>query len=344
MCLRFLDRFAGRSPWNYGECVGLRARRCSAQCCCRPQAQQAQPAGLRYPPDSRRRFDDSRNPPRRRRRPRRRDAELRPAGGGADTNAAVRAASRLHHRRPRHPARATGRGLATLYRQEGVAGRPRRHRRRPSATSTAPPAFISAAPSCRRRTSRTAAVRIQMIEGGITEVVLKGEGAEQFGIRAMLGAGRRRAAGAPRNAGAATDADQQRGRACASTTPSSRRSERERQLPPVVISVKTWHVYAFAGLDNLGSSAVGPWQSYATAAYNSHDPPGDTLAVNLATTPGDPRQLRFGAAVLRYADRHRRVAGRRLRPLQRSVARRLAAAVCDNTKTEAFECAPASCR
>jgi hemolysin activation/secretion protein len=135
-------------------------------------------------------------------------------------------------------------------------------------------------------------LRIQVIEGAITEVVLKGDGAGQFGIRALLDP---------------VIAEQP-----------SRLTTLERQLmlinarPGVritdtrldeigassghfrlVLSVQTWHVYAFAGLDNLGSTAVGPWQGYATAAYNSMIAPGDTLALNLATTPGDPRQLRF---------------------------------------------------
>ena len=62
----------------------------------------------------------------------------------------------------------------------------------------------------------------------------------------------------------------------------------------LIVILKTWHLYASLGLDNLGSSAVGPWQSYAAAAFNSYMIPGDTLAVNLSTTPGDPRQLAFG--------------------------------------------------
>jgi hemolysin activation/secretion protein len=62
----------------------------------------------------------------------------------------------------------------------------------------------------------------------------------------------------------------------------------------LTVFVKTWHVYTSFGLDNLGASAVGPWQSYATVAYNSLLAPGDTMAVNLSTTPGDPRQLAFG--------------------------------------------------
>ena len=137
------------------------------------------------------------------------------------------------------------------------------------------------------------ALRIQVIEGSITELTLKGDGAEQFGVRPML---------------AAVLAEQP-----------SRLATLERQLllingrPGVriedtaleeigtasgqfrlVLSVKTWHVFTSFGIDNLGSSSVGPWQSYGTAAFNSYLVPGDSLVFNLSTTPGDPRQLRFG--------------------------------------------------
>ena len=62
----------------------------------------------------------------------------------------------------------------------------------------------------------------------------------------------------------------------------------------IVVQLKTWHIYTSAGLDNLGSATVGPWQTYATAAFNSYLRPGDTLAVNLSTIANDPRQLGFG--------------------------------------------------
>jgi len=136
-------------------------------------------------------------------------------------------------------------------------------------------------------------VNIRVIEGSITEVDLRGEGSEQFGIRPMF-------------------------KPVLVEHP-SRLATLERQLllvnnlPGVrivdsaleeiggtsgrfriVIQLKTWHIYAFAGLDNLGSASVGPWQAYATAAYNSYLIAGDTLAVNLATIANDPRQLGFG--------------------------------------------------
>jgi hemolysin activation/secretion protein len=136
-------------------------------------------------------------------------------------------------------------------------------------------------------------LHIQVIEGSITELALKGEGAEQFGVRPMLDA--------------------------VVTERPSRLATLERQLllingrPGVriedtgieeigtasghfrlIVSLKTWHVFMSFGIDNLGSSSVGPWQSYGTAAFNSYLAPGDSLVLNLSTTPGDPRQLAFG--------------------------------------------------
>lgn len=135
-------------------------------------------------------------------------------------------------------------------------------------------------------------VRIQVIEGAIVQAELRGDGAEQFGVRPMLGP---------------VLAEQP-----------SRLATLERQLflvngrPGVritdtaleeiggatgrfrlVVYLKTWHVFSSFGLDNLGSSSVGPWQTYATGAFNSYLAPGDTLAVNLSTIANDPRELGF---------------------------------------------------
>jgi len=136
-------------------------------------------------------------------------------------------------------------------------------------------------------------LRVQIIEGSITELALKGDGVEEFGVRPMLDA-------------------------VLAERP-SRFTTLERQLllinarPGVriedtaieeigtasgnfrlILSLKTWHVFTSFGIDNLGSSSVGPWQSYGTAAFNSYLAPGDSLVLNLSTTPGDPRQLAFG--------------------------------------------------
>ncbi|MBR0689005.1 ShlB/FhaC/HecB family hemolysin secretion/activation protein [Bradyrhizobium manausense] len=136
-------------------------------------------------------------------------------------------------------------------------------------------------------------VRIQVIEGAIVEAELKGDGAEQFGVRPVLGP--------------------------VLVEQPSRLATLERQLflingrPGVRITdtaldeiggatgrfrltvyLKTWHVFTSFGLDNLGSSSVGPWQTYATGAFNSYLTPGDALAVNLSTIANDPRELGFG--------------------------------------------------
>ena len=135
-------------------------------------------------------------------------------------------------------------------------------------------------------------VRIQVIEGAIVQAELKGDGAEQFGVRPMLGP---------------VLAEQP-----------SRLATLERQLflinsgPGIritdtaleeiggatgrfrlIVHLKTSHVFSSFGLDNLGSSSVGPWQTYATGAFNSYLTPGDTLTVNLSTIANDPRELGF---------------------------------------------------
>jgi hemolysin activation/secretion protein len=135
-------------------------------------------------------------------------------------------------------------------------------------------------------------VRIQIIEGSIAEVTLEGEGAEKFGIRSFLDP--------------------------VLAEHPSRLATLERQLllinglPGVritdsaldeiggptgrfrlIVHLSVWHVYTSFGIDNLGSPSVGPWQGYATGAFNSYLLPGDTLALNLSTT-ANPRELGFG--------------------------------------------------
>ncbi len=179
-------------------------------------------------------------------------------------------------------------------------------------------------------------VQIRVIEGAIVQADLKGDGAEQFGVRPMLGP---------------VLAEQP-----------SRLATLERQLflingrPGVRVTdtaleeiggatgcfrltvyLKTWHVFTSFGLDNLGSSSVGPWQTYATGAFNSYLTPGDTLAVNLSTIANDPRELGF--ARLSYdapvgVDGVRLGASMLYSAVRPGDARRLDS---DITTTEAFE-------
>jgi hemolysin activation/secretion protein len=136
-------------------------------------------------------------------------------------------------------------------------------------------------------------VRVEVIEGRITEALLKGDAAEQFGIRPMLdpvlAENLSRLATLERqllliNARAGVRITDTALEEIGETTGQFR----------LIVYLKTWHIFTSFGLDNLGSSSVGPWQTYATGAFNSYLTPGDTLAVNLSTTPGDPRELAFG--------------------------------------------------
>jgi hemolysin activation/secretion protein len=136
-------------------------------------------------------------------------------------------------------------------------------------------------------------IRVQVIEGSIAELVVKGEGVETFGVRAAL---------QPVLAESPARLDTlQRQMLLLNDRPGLRILDT--QLDEIgtatgrfrlIVQVQTWRVYLSAGLDNLGSASVGPWQAYGTAAFNSIGVAGDTLAVNLSTVPTDPSELKFG--------------------------------------------------
>jgi hemolysin activation/secretion protein len=136
-------------------------------------------------------------------------------------------------------------------------------------------------------------VRIRIIEGSITELVLTGDGAEQFGVRPLLDP-----VLAERPSRLAT---LERQLLLINTRPGVRITDsRLEEIGGttghfrLIVQLKIWHVYAYVGLDNLGSASIGPWQTYATGAFNSYLLPGDSLMLNLSTIANDPRELGFG--------------------------------------------------
>jgi hemolysin activation/secretion protein len=136
-------------------------------------------------------------------------------------------------------------------------------------------------------------IRIKVIEGAITDVVVDGDTGGKFGVAAML---------APVVVARPSRQDVlERQLLLINARPGIRIADTALEEVGVgsgrfrlTVYVKTWQVYTSFGVDNLGSRAVGPWQSYATGAFNSYLLPGDSLVVNLSTTPADPRQLGFG--------------------------------------------------
>ena len=136
-------------------------------------------------------------------------------------------------------------------------------------------------------------VRIRVIEGSITDVELKGDDAARFGVRALLDPV---VAESPSRL-----ATLERQLLLINGLPGARITDSTLEEIGsasghfrLIVWVKTWHVYLWAGLDNLGSASIGPWQSYATGAFNSYLLPGDNLTLNLSTIANDPRELGFG--------------------------------------------------
>ena len=281
-------RLAGRSPWNYGVLPGLLLALLLTSL-----PAQAEPASQPAfdPRQTEKRFDDwqSGETPARPRLPM---PNLARPNAGADT----RPLFELHH--------------VTIVGARAIPPDPLAAAYQPYIGKRVSQADLAAIAAAVSETYRAAGfhlsraivppqdieggqVRVEMIEGGIAEVVLKGEGAEEFGVRPMLDP-----VLAEQPARLAT---LERQLLLINGRPGVRIEDTNlEEIGPasgqfrLIVILKTWHLYASLGLDNLGSSAVGPWQSYAAAAFNSYMIPGDTLAVNLSTTPGDPRQLAFG--------------------------------------------------
>ena len=136
-------------------------------------------------------------------------------------------------------------------------------------------------------------LRIQVIEGSISEIRIEGEDSKKYGVYEAVSS--------------------------LLTEHPSRLSSLERKLlllnnTPglrvvdtaieeigertgffrLTLKVQTWRVYTTFGLDNAGSHAVGPLQAYSSTFLNSYLLSGDTIGVNLATVPDATRDLRSG--------------------------------------------------
>jgi hemolysin activation/secretion protein len=138
-------------------------------------------------------------------------------------------------------------------------------------------------------------LRIQVIEGSIEDIVVRGDESGVFGVQALLApiADERpaRLATLERRLLLANDRPGVRvtDTALDEIVPASGRFR-------VTVSVQPWRVYTATGIDNTGSSAVGPWQASASVALNALILPGDSLALSGSFAPGSSRELRFGRA------------------------------------------------
>ncbi len=63
----------------------------------------------------------------------------------------------------------------------------------------------------------------------------------------------------------------------------------------LVVWIKAWRIFAGFGFDNMGAYAVGPYEAFATMAFNSYFLLG-TSWFSASTTPVSVREFGFGAS------------------------------------------------
>ncbi|MGC1093959.1 MAG: POTRA domain-containing protein [Pseudolabrys sp.] len=136
-------------------------------------------------------------------------------------------------------------------------------------------------------------IRVKVIEGFIAEIVLKGDDVDRFGIRPVL----ERVIG-ERPSQLKT---LERQLLLANNIPGVRVTDtaleeigRASGKFRLIVWVKTWRIFAALGVDNQGADAVGPYEAFATAGFNSYFLQGDNLSLSASSTPFALREFAFG--------------------------------------------------
>jgi hemolysin activation/secretion protein len=136
-------------------------------------------------------------------------------------------------------------------------------------------------------------VRIKVIEGRITDVVIKGERAAEFGVRRVLdpivAEGTSRSATLERQLLLVNDLP---GIRIADTAIEEIGTGSGRFR--LTVYIHSWRNYTSVSLDNRGIAAIGPLQSFFSSSFNSYVVGGDAFGVNVSTTPSKPDELAFG--------------------------------------------------
>ena len=136
-------------------------------------------------------------------------------------------------------------------------------------------------------------VRVKVIEGYVAEFVLKGEDIDRFGIRPFL-------------AKIVEERPLQlktleRQLMLVNDIPGIRVADTAiEEIGNIsgkfrlIVWIKAWRIFAGFGFDNMGAYAVGPYEAFATSAFNSYFLPGDSLGFSASTTPVSVREFGFG--------------------------------------------------
>lgn len=136
-------------------------------------------------------------------------------------------------------------------------------------------------------------VRIRIIEGSITDIVVEGYNSSRYGVRAIL---------EPiLNENPSRLMTLERYLLLVNERPGTRVTDTA--LTEIgngsgrfklTVQVENWRVYSAAGIANWSPPSVGPLQAYSATAFNSYILPGDTFGINFSTIPDTPKELMFG--------------------------------------------------
>jgi hemolysin activation/secretion protein len=136
---------------------------------------------------------------------------------------------------------------------------------------------------------------VRVIEGAITEIQFTGDPEKRFGVHALLSPITKER---PSMLGTV-----ERQLLLANDIPGVRIADTALEEIGtttgkfrLIVRVETWSIYVGLGLDNWGTFAVGPLQSYAATSFHSYLMPGDIYTINLSTVPDAKDDLRYGRA------------------------------------------------
>lgn len=136
-------------------------------------------------------------------------------------------------------------------------------------------------------------VRVKVIEGYISAVTLKGDDVDRFWIRPLL----ERVVGERPSQLKTLERQLLLANDIPGVQVADTALEEIGRLTGkfrLIVRVKTWRIFAALGVDNQGAAAVGPYEAFATAGFNSYFLRGDNLSLSASSTPFAVREFAFG--------------------------------------------------
>jgi hemolysin activation/secretion protein len=138
-------------------------------------------------------------------------------------------------------------------------------------------------------------LRIRVIEGAITDVRVKGNNVKKYGLASYFKALARERPSRLKTV--------ERALLLANDVPGLRISDAAFEEIGsgtgrfrLIVSVETWSVFISSGIDNFGTYAAGPLQSFSSVYFNSALTAGDALGLSVSTVPDAVEDLRYGRA------------------------------------------------